>query len=94
MPIINILLSGSSAEKLFEAFSNVVKDFFLGYSLIFADVLQNSCFKRFLKFHSVPHISLISQKHLYWSLFFNKVAGQAFRPATLLKIDSNTGVFL
>ena len=31
-------------------------------------------------------------KHLYWSLFFTKL--QAFRPATLLKIDSYTGVFL
>ena len=31
-------------------------------------------------------------KHLCWSLFFTKL--QAFRPATLLKIDSYTGVFL
>ena len=30
-------------------------------------------------------------KHLCWSLFFNKVAG--LRPETLLKRDSNTGVF-
>ena len=31
-------------------------------------------------------------KHLCWSLFFTKL--QAFRPATLLKIDSCTSVFL
>ena len=31
-------------------------------------------------------------KHLCQSLFFNKVAGP--RPATLLKRDSGTGVFL
>ena len=31
-------------------------------------------------------------KHLCWSLFFKKL--QAFRPATLLKRDSYTGVFL
>ena len=31
-------------------------------------------------------------KHLCWSLFFTKL--QAFRPATLLKIDSYTSVFL
>ena len=30
-------------------------------------------------------------KHLCWSLFFTKL--QAFRPATLLKIDSYTSVF-
>ena len=31
-------------------------------------------------------------KHLCWSLFFTKL--QAFRPATLLKRDTYTGVFL
>ena len=31
-------------------------------------------------------------KHLCWSLFFTKL--QAFRPATLLRIDSYTSVFL
>ena len=30
-------------------------------------------------------------KHLCWSLFFNKVAG--LRPESLLKRDSNSGVF-
>ena len=33
-----------------------------------------------------------TEKHLCWSLFFKKL--QAFRPATLLKKDSYTGVFL
>ena len=31
-------------------------------------------------------------KHLCWSLFFDKVSG--LQPATLLKRDSNAGVFL
>ena len=36
--------------------------------------------------------ALITGKHLCWSLFL--VVLQAFRPATLLKKDSNTGAFL
>ena len=39
--------------------------------------------KNFIKF---------TEKHLRWSLFFNKVT--ALQPATLLKRDSNTGAFL
>ena len=37
-------------------------------------------------------IANFTGKHLCWSLFFTKL--QAFRPATLLKRDSYTGVFL
>ena len=37
-------------------------------------------------------IAIFLGKHPCWSLFLTKL--QAFRPATLLKIDSNTGVFL
>ena len=49
---------------------------------LFADVLQN----KFLKLHS---------KALKSESLFNKVADlKAWRPATLLKRDSNTGVFL
>ena len=33
-------------------------------------------------------------KHLCQSLFFNKVAGLSLMPATLLKRDPGTGVFL
>ena len=38
------------------------------------------------------NFSDILGKHLCHSLFFNKVAG--LKPATLLKRDSDTGVFL
>ena len=38
------------------------------------------------------NFSKFTGKHLCQSLFFNKVAG--FKPASLLKIDSGTGVFL
>ena len=44
---------------------------------------QKRCFKNFTQF---------TGKHLFQSLFFNKVAG--LRPATLLKINFGTGVFL
>ena len=41
----------------------------------------------FLKFFAI-----FTGKHLRWSLFVNTVAGP--NPVTLLKRDSNTGVFL
>ena len=44
---------------------------------------KKSCFQIF---------AIITRKHLCFSLFFIKL--QTFRPATLLKRDSNTGVFL
>ena len=45
------------------------------------------CKKRVLR-----KFSKLTEKHLWQSLFFNKVAGLS--PATLLKKDSCTGVFL
>ena len=44
------------------------------------------CKKGFSKFAN------FTGKHLCWSLFLIKF--QVFRPATLLKRDSNTGVFM
>ena len=44
---------------------------------------KERCSKKFCKFQ---------RKHLFWSLFLIKL--QAFKPAHLLKRDSNTGVFL
>ena len=38
------------------------------------------------------YFAKFTRKHLCWSLFFNKVAGQ--RPATLLKIDFDKGASL
>ena len=49
----------------------------------FADVLQNRCSEKLDKFHrKIPVMESL----------FNKVA--CLRPVTLLKRDSNTGVFL
>ena len=48
----------------------------------FADVLQNRCSQKFRKFH---------RKAIVLESFLIKL--RAFRPATLLKRDSNTGVF-
>ena len=47
------------------------------------DVLLKGALRNFAKF---------TEKHLCQSLFFNKVAG--LRPATLLKKNSGTSVFL
>ena len=46
----------------------------------------------FHKIGVLKKFSKFTEKHLHWSLSFNKVAG--LRPATLLKRDSTTGVFL
>ena len=40
----------------------------------------------------LKHFANVTGKHLRWSLFFTKL--KAFSPATLLKRDSYTGVFL
>ena len=40
----------------------------------------------------LKNFARFTEKHLCWSLFLIKL--QAFRGATLLKTDSNTGVFL
>ena len=50
-----------------------------------AGVRRCSLKKLFLKFQKIG-------KHLCWSLILIKL--QPFRPTTLLKRDSNTGVFL
>ena len=44
------------------------------------------------KIGALKNSATYTKKHLRWSLFFNKFTG--FQSATLLKKDSNTGVFL
>ena len=46
----------------------------------------------FFKIGVLKNFTICTGKHLCWSLFLMKL--QAWRPATLLKIDSNTGVYL
>ena len=46
----------------------------------------------FFKKVVLKHFANFTGKHLCWDLFFTKL--QALSPATLLKKDSNTGVFL
>ena len=64
---------------------------------------KRTCYEKFNKlnrktpvleslFNKVAGLTNFSGKHLCWSLFFIK--SQIFRPATLVKRDSNTGVFL
>ena len=45
-----------------------------------------------MKKSAIKTFALITRKHLCWSLFL--IVLQTFRPATLLKKDSNTGAFL
>ena len=40
----------------------------------------------------LKNFAILTGKHLCWSLFLIKLKLQAFRPATLLKRDSNTDV--
>ena len=40
----------------------------------------------------LKNFAIFTGKHLCWSLFLIKLKLQAFRPATLLKRDSNTDV--
>ena len=49
----------------------------------FSDILQNRCSYKFRNF---------SRKYLCWSFFLIKL--QVWRPAALLRRDSNAGVFL
>ena len=45
----------------------------------------------FFKIYVLKNVANFTRKHLYWSLFLINL--QAFGPTTLLKRDSNTGVF-
>ena len=42
----------------------------------------------------VRNVAKLTKKHLCQGHFFNKVVGLRLRPATLLKRNSGTGVFL
>ena len=46
----------------------------------------------FFKIEILKHFTNLTGKHLRWSFFVIKL--QALRPETLLKTDSNTGIFL
>ena len=60
--------------------------------LIFSVALSNSCSQMFFKIGVLKILEKFIRKHPCWSLFQNSL--QTFRPATLLKWDSNTVVFL
>ena len=56
----------------------------------FSGAPRNSCWQMFLKMGVLKIFENFARKHLRWSLFWIKL--QTFRPATLLKRDSNTVV--
>ena len=52
---------------------------------------KNQPTELFYKNAALKNFSIFAEKHLCWGLFLIKL--QVFRSATLLKRDSNTGVF-
>ena len=79
-------------------FSKNFKIFFLFISLFKAfppvrlHLLRSSRLQLFFKIGALKNFAYFTGKHPCWSFFLIKL--QALRPATLLKRDSNTGVFL
>ena len=55
-------------------------------------MFSSSCFQMFFKMDVLKNFGIFTEKHLCLSLFLIKF--QAWRAATLLKRDSNTGIFL
>ena len=55
-------------------------------------IYRSSCSQVFFKISVVKNFTIFTEKHLCWCLFLIKL--QAWRPTTLSKRDSNTGVFL
>ena len=53
---------------------------------------RSSCSQIFIKISVLKNFAIFTGKHLCWSLFLRKL--QVLKPASLLKRDSNTGVFL
>ena len=81
-PSITILGYTSQSRK----FENLISIHFK--KNIFRSSHQSCSIKAVLK-----HLAIFTtRKHLWWSLFLIKL--QTLRPGTLLKRDSNTGVFL
>ena len=61
-------------------------------SNIFAPHQSNIQNQSFAKIGALKNFIISRGKHLHWSLFL--ITLQALGPATLLKRDSNTGIFL
>ena len=55
-------------------------------------IVRNSSLQMFFKIGVLKNVAIFEGKHLCWN--FLLIRPQAWRPANLLKRDSNTGVFL
>ena len=53
---------------------------------------RSSCSQIFIKISVLKNFAIFTGKHLCWSLFLRKL--QVLKPASLLKGDSNTVIFL
>ena len=71
--------------------SNVTFLFMENLIKLFMCKIRASCSLMFFKIAVQKKFAIFRGKHLGWSLFLIKL--QSFRPVTLLKRDSNTGVF-
>ena len=71
--------------------SNVVFTKLTNYKILENDNIQRLPSELFYKYDVLKNFANFTGKHLCWSLFLNKNAGD--RPATLLKGDSDTAFF-
>ena len=75
--------------ELLEIYVTIVSQVSLNFDLVKDRSSHRRCS---VKKRVLNNFAYFTAKHPCWSLFLTKL--QAFRPATLLKRDSNTGVFL
>ena len=59
---------------------------------LWANILRSSRLEMFFKIGVLKNFAMFTGNHLCWNFFLIKL--QPWRPATLLKRDSNTGAFL
>ena len=65
---------------------------FVMVTVFWGETNRSSLLQMFFKIGVLKNFSNFIGKHQCWSIFLTKL--QAWRPATLLKRDPNTGVFL
>ena len=82
-----------SLSYILKIFLNFIKfESQYSYKLYSYKKVGSSCSQLFFKIDVLKNFENFTGKHLCWSFFFMKL--QTFRPATLLKRDSNTGNLL
>ena len=85
---INCIVDNCVLDFFFFSFLDIFKNVVV---YIECSLYRSSRSQMFFK-TGLKNFANFTGKHLYWSLFLIKL--EALRPSTLLKRDSNTGVFL